>query len=306
MAGISVIIPSYNRVSFLERALRSVAAQSLACDEIIVVDDGSTDDTAACVKSFAHQNIALIQYIYQDNQGPAAARNKGIAAATCERIAFLDSDDHWHKDKLKLQCAALDKNPDFLISHTGESWLRRGQHLNQKKIHQPGHGDIFDHCLRICAVGMSTVMLNKTLFDTIGSFNEEFRCCEDYDLWIRVSSQHPFLLVDKALTIKEGGREDQVSFTFRVGMDRFRIAAIASLLQEGALSSSQVTCALKEIQRKCTLYGKGCVKHGRREEAEQYSKLGIWATQCLMNDPLQQHAIPPALYPKTPTTTLSP
>lgn len=306
MTSISVIIPSYNRVSFLERALLSVAAQSLPCDEIIVVDDGSTDATAHLVDSFSASLAIPVRYIFQENQGPAAARNKGIGAAVSHTIAFLDSDDHWHKDKLKLQSVALKKNPGFLISHTGERWLRRGQHLNQKKIHQPGDGDIFKHCLRICAVGMSTVMLKKELFDDVAMFNEDFRCCEDYDLWIRVSSRHSFLLVDEALTIKEGGREDQVSYHYRVGMDRFRIAAIANLLQNGCISREQRSLVLEELQRKCTVYAKGCERHGRSKEAALYANLGLWAMQSYGSGPLEQQNIPDAIYPTTPTIPLSP
>ncbi len=276
MTDITVIIPTYNRASLLGRALQSVQQQTLTCSEVIVVDDGSTDDTASCVSHFASQCSFPVRYFSQPNQGPAAARNRGIQEAETSLLAFLDSDDHWHKKKLELQFGAICNLPDMLISHTREKWLRRGVHLNQKKIHQPGNGDIFTHCLQLCAVGMSTVMVRKELFAEIGLFKEEMRCCEDYDLWLRTSSRYPFLLIDAPLTIKEGGRQDQVSWQYRLGMDKLRIRAILDLLREGDLVLSQLVSSLQELQKKCLVYGQGCVKHLRPEEGECYLRIAEW------------------------------
>ena len=279
MAGVSVIIPTYNREKLLHRALRSVIQQRLSCDEIIVVDDGSVDDSRGVVQQIASQSAVKVRYIYQENKGPAAARNRGIKEAKFEYLAFLDSDDHWQKKKLTLQVEALNQNPGYLISHTGERWLRRGKHLNQKKKHQPGHGDIFQHCLQLCAVGMSTVMVQKTFFEHVGLFNEDLRCCEDYDLWLRSSCRVPFLLVDQPLTVKEGGRDDQVSFQYRVGMDKLRILSIKDLLDTQILSQEQESLAFLELRRKSLVYGRGCVKHGRAEEGKTYLNLADWAEQ---------------------------
>lgn len=277
MAGISVIIPTYNRALLLERALNSVLQQTLSCSEIVVVDDGSTDNTRDLVALFSKRCEIPVRFFYQDNKGPAAARNRGIKEAEFHFLAFLDSDDHWRKKKLEFQYTLLAAHPDMMISHTKEKWLRRGVHLNQKKIHQPGNGDIFKHSLRICAVGMSTVMAKKDIFSEIGFFNEDMRCCEDYDLWLRASSRFPFLLIEKPLTIKEGGREDQVSYQFRVGMDRLRIRAILDLLKEQFLSLEQSKWALEELCRKCMVYGKGCLKHKKAMEGEQYVRISRWA-----------------------------
>lgn len=281
MTGISVIIPTYNRAGFLGRALASVKRQTRRCDEIIVVDDGSDDDTRDYVHDFLSNCKIPLHYIYQTNKGPAAARNLGITTAKYSYLTFLDSDDHWEKKKLDVQYKALEANPEIMISHTKERWLRRGEHLNQKKIHQPGNGNIFKHCLQLCAVGMSTVMLRKELFTSIGFFNEAFRCCEDYDLWLRVSSQFSFLLIDAPLTVKEGGREDQVSYQYRIGMDRLRIAAILDLLKKGALREEQIKWTLEELQRKCHVYGMGCLKHEREQEGEAYLDIEKWSQKCL-------------------------
>lgn len=271
---VSVIIPTYNRARFLERAIESVLRQSADCAEIIIVDDGSTDDTLSVVEAFKELSQVPLQYLFnKENQGPAAARNKGVRHAKFDVIAFLDSDDHWRKKKLEYQYRTLMAENKYLISHTWESWFRRGVHLNQKKKHVPRHGDIFNHCLELCGVGMSTVMMRKKLFDLVGFFDESLRCCEDYDLWLRVSCRFQFLLVPERLTIKEGGREDQVSSVFRQGMDRFRIKSLVTVLKSSVLSPEQRVMAQKELYRKATIYYNGCIKHNRLKEAEEYQEI---------------------------------
>lgn len=270
MTAISVIIPTYNRENFLGRAIRSVLRQTIACSEILVIDDGSTDQTAALVSSLREHSAIPIYFFYQENMGPAAARNFGILRAQSELVAFLDSDDHWRKDKLAQQQKAMKESPGYLISYTREQWLRGGVNLNQKKKHLPRHGDIFNHCLQLCAVGMSTVMVRKELFTAIGLFSPMFPCCEDYDFWLRVSCRYPFLLVDKQLTIKEGGREDQVSYQYRIGMDKLRIHSIMRLLESVDLSQEQYGLALRELQQKCLVYSRGCIKHGKVDEGAVY------------------------------------
>lgn len=271
---VSVVIPTYNRTDQLARAINSVFNQSVSCEEIIIVDDGSTDttleDLTALLKSCQGIKVRIFT---QDNRGPAAARNLGIRMARFEMIAFLDSDDHWHRKKLQVQYALLADCPANLISHTQERWLRNGLHLNQKKHHRPLHGDIFNHCLQLCAVGISTVMLKKALIEQVGLFDESMRCCEDYDFWLRVSCRYPFILANQALTTKEGGRADQISCQYRIGMDRFRIESLLRLLQSKVLSSCQEQLTRKELMKKCRIYGSGCLKHGKVEEGNRYLNL---------------------------------
>ncbi len=270
---VSVIIPTYNRAEFLDRALLSITRQTLKCSEIIVVDDGSTDSTPAILETFSRSEQVPLKVLKQINKGVASARNRGIVAAVHEYIAFLDSDDHWHKKKIEIQFKALKENPEYLISHTREKWLRRGVHLNQKRKHIPQHGDIFQHSLQLCAVGMSTVMVRKDLFSQVGVFDETLRCCEDYDLWLRVSCRFSFHLVDRPLTVKEGGREDQVSYMYRQGMDRMRIYSIKKMLDSGILDKKKTILALDEFDRKCSVFGNGCIKHGKVEVGEYYLNL---------------------------------
>jgi glycosyltransferase involved in cell wall biosynthesis len=266
---VSVIIPTYNRAAFLAGAIESVLGQTALAAELLVIDDGSTDHTADLVAGYGE----AVRYLHQANRGPAAARNLGIRAARHDLIAFLDSDDRFVPGKLEIQTAAMRTNPSLLVSHTEEIWYRNGSHLNQKKRHRKEGGDLFARGLALCVVGMSTVMARRQLFDRVGMFDEDLPCCEDYDLWLRVSPFWEFLYIDRPLTIKNGGRPDQVSSQYRLGMDRFRIKALGKLLEAGRLGPEHYRMAVEALTAKCCIYGNGCLKHGREEEGRRYLEM---------------------------------
>ncbi len=266
---IDVVIPAFNRRRRLEAAIRSVLEQNCRNFNCLVVDDGSTDGTGKMVKTFG----SAVTCLHQENRGPAAARNRGIRAGRGPLVAFLDSDDRWHPEKLAIQAAAMEEAPGCLISHTQEIWYRRGELLPQKKRHRKPTGDIFPRSLALCVVSMSTVMVRRALFDRVGYFDEDLPCCEDYDFWLRASLETPFLLVDRPLTFKEGGRPDQVSAVYREGMDRFRIRSLVNLVRSEKLSGEQKNLALAELRRKCGIYGRGALKRGREEEGRYYLAL---------------------------------
>lgn len=266
---VSVIIPTYNRAQRLGKAIDSVLAQSHQDFELIVVDDGSEDNTDELIENYNSD----IVYIRQENSGAAAARNRGIEKARYNLLAFLDSDDWFAENKLKTQIEAMNRNPSCLISHTNEIWYRNGQILNQKLKHRKSSGDIFAQSLELCAVGMSTIMIHKEIFDRYGFFDEGYPCCEDYEFWLRISAEEKFLLVEEPLTSKDGGRDDQLSAIYRTGMDKFRIKAIMKTLASGRLTEEQSGIARRELERKCRIYGTGCIKHGRAEEGRYFLNL---------------------------------
>jgi glycosyltransferase involved in cell wall biosynthesis len=286
-AELSVIIPTYNRERLLDRALCSVLSQTVRPREIIVVDDGSADATKNLVSGFKNRTEVAIHYFRQVNNGPASARNRGIELASFPVLAFLDSDDHWHRKKIEIQYQQFVRSSQHRISHTGEKWLRRGKHLNQKDIHKPADGHIYESCLRLCCVGMSTVMMNRSLCDDHDLFDEYLRCCEDYDYWLRISASEKFLLIDAPLTIKEGGREDQVSVRYRIGMDRYRIYALVKLLVHGNITTEQQILARDMLVKKCEIYGTGCCKHGRNDEGEIVLALAENAYKRLTDEHLE-------------------
>ena len=259
----------------MQKAIDSVLSQTHVNLELVIVDDGSDDDTGGLIDHYKKISDKKIVAVHQANKGPAAARNHGIAVSSSEYIAFLDSDDWLHPDKIALQLAVMEGDAGCLISHTQEIWYRDGMLLNQKNKHRKESGYIFNRCLDLCAVSMSTVMLKRKLIEQVGTFDEQLPCCEDYDYWLRVSAKLPFMLVDKALTYKDGGRADQVSFIHRTGMDRYRIQAIAKILNSGELSASQYRMALHELEKKCRIYGNGCIKRNRSAEGEHYLSLPL-------------------------------
>ena len=266
---ISVIIPTYNRRDMIKSAIESVFRQSWRDYELIIVDDASGDGTGPWIRQTYHDRL---KYIMTQHSGVSHARNIGISHAQGEFIAFLDSDDYWLEHKLQTQMDQMIANPHYLISHTQEKWFRNGVFLNQKKIHQQKGGDLFRKSLKMCSIGMSTVMVRKNLFCRVGLFDESFPACEDYDLWLRATSKYFVLLIPEALTVKHGGHPDQLSHQYPL-MDQFRIRSIVNLIESASLTESQRQCAEQELDRKGYVLANGCFKRNKRDEGNSYIQL---------------------------------
>jgi glycosyltransferase involved in cell wall biosynthesis len=268
MFNISVIIPTFNRQKSLIRALDSVYKQSYQPSEIIVIDDGSTDQTANIV----YKNYPDVTYVYQENAGVSMARNTGILQSTGDWIALLDSDDEWHKNKLLQQTTLLDKNPSYSIIHTDEIWIRNGIRVNPKNKHQKIGGHIFQECLPLCVISPSSVIIHKLIFQDIGLFNHLFPACEDYDLWLRICSKYPVLYVDKKLVTKYGGHIDQLSKK-HWGMDRFRIKALENILQNGQLENDDLHQTILTMHEKIRVFQNGAHKRNDYSSDKKYELL---------------------------------
>ena len=264
---IAVVIPTFNRRHTLRRCIDSVFGQNAQPKEIIVVDDGSTDGTATWLRD----NFPEIRLIEQENSGVSAARNSGIRISTTEWIAFLDSDDCWLPEKLDKQMNALERNSNFRICHTEERWIYRGKERSVDEAYRKKHGWIFEHCLPVCGISPSTTIIHKSVFDEIGLFDEHLPACEDYDLWLRITSRMPVLLVDEPLIEKHGGHKDQLSAQW--GLDKWRIQALQKILGEQHLSEEHRGLAKAQLREKCRKYSEGLEKHGKIEEAEYYRSL---------------------------------
>ena len=267
----SVIIPAYNRKYFLKIAVESVLSQSFQDFELIIVDDGSTDSTKTLIKEYLNFS-RKIHYLYQENKGPASARNKGIKKAKGEFICFLDSDDRYRINKLEITYEFIKKFPQFKIFHTEEIWYRKGVLLSQKKIHKKPEGFVFKEALRLCCISISTCAIHKSIFSEIGLFDEKMPVCEDYDFWLRATSQYPVKLIPHYLTIKEGGHPDQQSKKFSF-LDKYRIYAIIKLLENSKLNKEKRKWATEELKRKCEIYIKGALKRGKIKEVNFYKEI---------------------------------
>lgn len=268
IGDITVVIPTYNRWDVLERAVRSVLGQTRPADEVIVIDDGSTDATPALFE----MEFPRVTYIRQSRSGVSAARNRGIDAGSGQWIGFLDSDDEWHPRKLERQVEELTRAPGHRFCHTDEIWFRNGRRVNPRHRHAKSGGHIFRECLPLCCISPSSALIHRSLFDEVGRFDESLPVCEDYDLWLRICARHPVLFVEEALTVKHGGHDDQLSRKYR-GMDRYRIRAIEKVLEDGVLDPVNHQAARRMLRTKIDIYITGVRKRGRQAEVAMLEEL---------------------------------
>ena len=260
MPGISAIIPVYNRARMVGEVLASVAGQFRPADEILVVDDGSVDGSAEAAERFEG-----VRVIRRQNLGVSAARNAGIDQARGDYIAFLDSDDLWEKDKLRLQERFLDAHPEAPLCHTDEVWIRDGRRVNPREIHRKEGGFLFLRSLERCLISPSAVMIRRELFQRVGIFDERLPVCEDYDLWLRITARYPVGYLTDRLTIKRGGHPDQLSRKMKA-MDLYRIDALEKILMERVLPRSYRDAAFAMLKSKAKVVRGGFLKRNKNVE----------------------------------------
>jgi len=201
MPIVSVILPTYNRKKLLGRSVQSVLNQTYQDFELIIIDDGSTDDTERLVKSLNSEKIIFIRH--EQNKGVAAARNTGLRLATGEYIAFQDSDDEWMLDKLENQIRAFETSPPevgmvytaYLVKAHGEEGYI---HFLEPKIKDRS---IFSNLVRRHFMGMPGLMLKRDCFERGGTFDERFPAFDDWDLFLRMSRHYHSKGINKPLFI---------------------------------------------------------------------------------------------------------
>ena len=276
---VSVIIPTHDRLALLMEAIGSVRAQRYSPIELIVVDDGSTDGTWERLN--AESGIRRLRI---DHTGrPGAVRNAGVAIATGEYVAFLDSDDLWMPDKLARQMELLRDSNGVPIVHSRELWLRDGRPVSQAGQRHRRAGWLFADAVRKCIIGPSTVVLHRAVLREVGGFREDLEIAEDYELWLRVTARFPVAYCDRPLVTKRAGHGDQLSE--RHGqIERFRIDALAPLVAADHWAEPERSIARRELARKCLIHAAGARKRGRDAEAALYEALAADAGPSARND----------------------
>jgi glycosyltransferase involved in cell wall biosynthesis len=219
--SVSAVVPVFNRADCIGRCLDSIAAQTYPVDEIIVVDDASTDRTVAEVRNWMRRHSTKLRLVHQaKNLGGSAARNAGIKAATSEWIAFLDSDDLWHPEKIAKQILALEQADDVTaMVYVGMRFFDDQGHITYTMA-PTLHGDLSNALYGqnlLCS--SSSFMVRRDLLDRVGGFDEDQPSCQDWDLWLRLSREAHFVAVPEILVDYDDTTRDRISRQHR---QRFR------------------------------------------------------------------------------------
>ena len=283
MSQVSVIVPTFNRAEIFERALNSVLRQTYTDWELILVDDGSTDATAAVFNRWRTENpTPRVRYIRSENRGVSAARNLGLQLSQSAWLAFLDSDDEWLSDKLARQMELTER---FVLIHGEEIWIRRGVRVNPMKKYRKMGGRIFSRCVDLCFVSPSTAMVRRDVLQAAGGFREDFPVCEDYELWLRLSARHDAGFVAAPVTTKYGGHADQLSRRHH-SMDYYRVKALVPFLEErDEISPAERVHVAQTVIYKSDILLNGYDKHGQRENVAEVCSY----RECALSSLTQYH-----------------
>lgn len=266
---VSVIIPAYNCAAYIRDAVDSVLAQDYPSIEIIVVDDGSTDGTAAALAACGDR----VRVLSQANRGCAAARNLGIAHAAGRYVAFLDGDDAWWPGKLRLQVDALRREgyrmaysrfivwrPDAGGRHPPPERMFAGEGAAHVSDCALVTGDTYDALLLDCIVWTSTVIVEKSVLLEAGGFDEALQLGEDYDLWLRLSRRLPMLGIAQPTALY---RQHPASITRGARTVNYEYLVLTRALQRWGSGASGASGAMrKRLARSMFNHGYAHYKHG--------------------------------------------
>ncbi|MGR3294293.1 MAG: glycosyltransferase family 2 protein [Candidatus Scalindua sp.] len=265
MSKISVVIPLYNAEKYIGDTLESVLAQTYNVFEIIVVNDGSTDSSLDVVKKYSDVTV-----ISQENQGEAGARNKGVVLSKGDFIAFMDHDDLWVPDKLKIQMEYFENNPQVGLVYSQYTSFRDGKILRTRP--QNGYsGWIFTKLLYKSIIQASTVIVKRECLDVVGPYDEAFAFADEYDMFLRVSKKFQCGFVDKGLTryrVHDTNSSKNV-FLF----DKENLGVYKKIYDNFTdLDGKQKKILRKRIARYSMKVAEGLFSQGKLEESKEYQK----------------------------------
>jgi len=259
---VSIVIPTYNRETYIAKALDSVMQQTYTQFEVVVIDDGSTDNTADLVKGYGEK----VRYFYQDNQGIAGARNAGIRKCTGELIAFLDSDDYWIPEKLRRQISLFHEHPEYGMVASCCASIRLDGSYREKN--RPGtSGWVLEDLFKKNFIRTSSALITRRCLDKVGLFDESLKECEEYDLWLRIAAAYPVGFINESLAV-------YVDNPTGVSTDSLagRLFRLQVLEKEYLQKKIPAPVYNNRIADTCHYIGRHYVKRGNKQEGIAYLK----------------------------------
>jgi glycosyltransferase involved in cell wall biosynthesis len=254
---VSVIIPTYNRAGMIGRAIDSVLRQTFERYEIIVIDDGSMDDTQRVVE----QGYPQVQFIRKENGGASSARNRGLVVAKGELVAFLDADDVWFEDKLEKQVALMTSDENVPLCFTDWRPVRDGKVLHESGIRsgrgfRPGGDYAYHDMINGFNVLPSCTMVRKELLFKYGLFNETLSLCEDWDLFLKISTEGPIAYIDIPMLDRHLGEDNLTTKTETWMRSSTKIIEEhLEMIANGRLEVVDKEAALKNLSRRLLVDG---------------------------------------------------
>lgn len=220
MPKVSVIIPTYNRCKYLNFAIQSVLHQTYANWELLVIDDGSSDDTSSVIQEYIGKDKRIRSFRLK-NGGVARARSVGIKEAKGEYVAFLDDDDYYLPHKLELQVNYLEKNPQHIFVYGQADYVdSQGNYI--KTV--PGNPvRTYGELIQESVIFPTTIMVRRSAFEEFGYFRSSLKTCEDYDMWLRIARKYPFAFISEPVAKYRRHRNNVTHRIHQVYSDENRV-----------------------------------------------------------------------------------
>lgn len=260
---VSVIIPTYNCATHLGDAIKSILSQTYPVHEVIVVDDGSTDNTETTIEQF--KKCPSVRYIYKCNGGHASARNLGVRNASGDLIGFNDADDIWKPDKLSKQIPLFESRPRLGVVYSDREWIdEHGNLIPTRKVRRHRGSHLFNKLLYENFVPMSTPIVRRSIYNHVGGFNEKLLRAPDLEFWLKVSLSYDFDFVDEPLALhrKWSGQltqDKQSGATACCDIIEQFIIDNTELVDKQTINTSRFNC--------CMRMGRAAAHSGRRYES---------------------------------------
>ena len=234
---VSIITPVYNGEQYLSEAIESALAQTYKYFELLIVNDGSTDNSASIIKPFLKDSRVI--YIEQKNAGVAAARNTAIKQARGKYIGFLDQDDLWLSNKLEVQIVSLEQNESVALVHSKLDCIDMQSNKIDYDWDTEVSGYCFDTIFKKNRIAVLTVLIRKTIIDEIGLFNEQLSGTDDYEMWLRVTLKYPISYIDQSLAFYRFHDNNISKNSFK--MTILELKTINTILSDHSEALNQIT-----------------------------------------------------------------